>query len=454
MYLQRAARGRPEHPDRRLRQRGRDRLPRVRPRPVQPARHHARRHPRAQRAAVGRRWARAGATGTRSTSPTTTAGSRHAGQRRRDRVPVLRRRRGRLPDLGGRLPGRRRRGELPRRGDRHAGRADTRMPTSARSSASPRSTPTARSGCRRCGRSASALGSAMTESLVTRGHGAVAAGAVVPGHAERDPAGRRGRVRRRRTRTRSGPCSRNAAWATSRRRPTAATCTRSRTSTCRRICAVDPCGTVSGTITDSVSGAPLQGVHVGIAGHMSGLGSDLGDVTNAAAARSPSPTSRSTRTASSSWIRPGYEQATVANFVVNGDETVDRAITRDWAALEGGATLGTFTPPDYTDFGCGPSGVFDLSLGTGWGSDAPGPRSVVVKLPPRAIDVTSFGFDPGNTCGDGPDAATKTFTIYTKTAGGGVGARLLRRQAQDRPAEHAGALGGQEQRQVREAACS
>ncbi len=46
-------------------------------------------------------------------------------------------------------------------------------------------------------------------------------------------------------------------------------------------CAVDPCGTVSGTITDSVSGAPLSGVHVGIAGHMSGLGSDLGDVTDA-----------------------------------------------------------------------------------------------------------------------------------------------------------------------------
>ena len=75
------------------------------------------------------------------------------------------------------------------------------------------------------------------------------------------------------------------------------------------------------------------------------------------------------------------------------------------------------SPPDYTDFGCGPSGAFDLSLGTGWGSDSPGPRHIVVKLP-RAVDVTSFGFDPGNTCGDGPDAATKTFAIYTKKAGG------------------------------------
>ena len=113
----------------------------------------------------------------------------------------------------------------------------------------------------------------------------------------------------------------------------------------------------------------------------------------------------------------GYEQATIANLTVDGDETVDRAITRDWAATEGGATIVKASPPDYSDYGCGPSGAFDLSLGTGWGSDSPGPRHIVVKLP-QTIDVTSFGFDPGNTCGDGPDAATKTFTIYTKKAGG------------------------------------
>ena len=40
-----------------------------------------------------------------------------------------------------------------------------------------------------------------------------------------------------------------------------------------------------------------------------------------------------------------------------------------------------------------------------------------MKLP-KAVDVSSFGFDPGNTCGDGPAAATKTFAIYTKKAGG------------------------------------
>ncbi len=181
-------------------------------------------------------------------------------------------------------------------------------------------------------------------------------------------------------------------------------------------CAVDPCGTISGTITDSVSGAPLSGVHVGIAGHMSGLGSDLGDVTDASGTFSVAAVPFHTY-AKFVVDQTGYEQATIANLVVDGDETVDRAITRDWAAIEGGATLVKASPPDYTDFGCGPSGAFDLSLGTGWGSDSPGPRHVVVKLP-RTIDVTSFGFDPGNTCGDGPDAATRTFTIYTKKAGG------------------------------------
>jgi hypothetical protein len=181
-------------------------------------------------------------------------------------------------------------------------------------------------------------------------------------------------------------------------------------------CAVDPCGSISGTITDTVTGAPLEGVTVGIGGHVSVLGGDLGDTTDATGAFSIAdvPFHAYPKLVVD---RAGYEPGAVTHLVVNGDETVDRKITRDWAALEAGATLGHFTPPDYTDFGCGPSGVFDNALGTGWGSKAPGPRSVVVRLP-HAVDVTSFGFDPGNTCGDGPDAATRTFAIYTKKGGG------------------------------------
>ncbi len=181
-------------------------------------------------------------------------------------------------------------------------------------------------------------------------------------------------------------------------------------------CASDPCGTISGTITDSVTGAPLEGVTVGVGGHVSVLGGDLGTTTDAAGTFSIANVPFHTY---DKFVvdQIGYEPATISNLVVDGDETVQRKITRDWAAIEGGATVVKASPPDYSDFGCGPQGAFDLALGTGWGSDAPGPRSVVVKLP-QAVDVTSFGFDPGNTCGDGPDAATRTFSIYTKKAGG------------------------------------
>ena len=113
----------------------------------------------------------------------------------------------------------------------------------------------------------------------------------------------------------------------------------------------------------------------------------------------------------------GYEQPRRSNLVVNGDETIDRAITRDWAALEGGATIVKASPPDYSDYGCGPSARSTCRSTPGGDRTSPGPRQIVVKLP-QAIDVTSFGFDPGNMCGDGPDAATKTFKIYTKKVGG------------------------------------
>ena len=51
-------------------------------------------------------------------------------------------------------------------------------------------------------------------------------------------------------------------------------------------------------------------------------------------------------------------------------------------------------------------------MGIGFPGAAAGRGQVAAGL-----HVTSFGFDPGNTCGDGPDAATRTFKIYTKKAG-------------------------------------
>lgn len=190
-------------------------------------------------------------------------------------------------------------------------------------------------------------------------------------------------------------------------------------------CAVDPCGTISGTITDKATGNDLRNARVFLAGHSSGFATDLADVTD-------------TQGRFSIANVPfhdypelvidgvGYEQR-IRNVTVDGDETVDVKLVRDWASLEGGARLKSFTPPDYGPF-CGRNadGAFDLSLSSGWPSDAPGstvgsnvtgPRKAVVRLP-KAVDVTTFGIASGGTCGDGPESGVKRFTIETRKASG------------------------------------
>jgi hypothetical protein len=190
-------------------------------------------------------------------------------------------------------------------------------------------------------------------------------------------------------------------------------------------CSADPCGSIAGRIRDKVTGDPVAGVTVGVAGLSSGLATDLADVTAADGTFAIDDVPFHTY-AKIVVDAVGYEPVEVTDLAVDGDETLNRKVTRDWAALEGGATVERASPPDYSDYGCGPSGAFDLLLGSGWGSDAPdstagssvtGPRSIVVQLP-RAVDISSFGFDPGATCGDPRDAAVKAFTIQTRTAHG------------------------------------
>lgn len=190
-------------------------------------------------------------------------------------------------------------------------------------------------------------------------------------------------------------------------------------------CSAEPCGTISGTIRDRISGDPVAGVTVGVAGLSSGLATDLADITASDGTFSIADVPFHTY-AKIVVDAAGYEPLEVAGFAVDGDETLNRKVVRDWAALEGGATIEQASPPDYSDFGCGPSGAFDLLLASGWGSDAPdstagspftGPRSIVVRLP-EPIDISSFGFDPGATCGDPRNAAVRAFTIRTRTASG------------------------------------
>lgn len=191
-------------------------------------------------------------------------------------------------------------------------------------------------------------------------------------------------------------------------------------------CGADPCGTIKGRITDSLTGAALQGVRVSIGGLTSGSPGTTLTATTGPDGRYvlrdvPHHTYRDVVV-----DRWGLEPTVLHGVTVNGTETLNRQMVRDWAAIDGGARIVSFTPPDYSLFGCGPDGAFDRALGTGWGSDAPGstfgslrtgPRSVVVELP-RTIDIVSFAIDPGATCGDPPAAGLKAFDISTRRAGG------------------------------------
>jgi hypothetical protein len=175
----------------------------------------------------------------------------------------------------------------------------------------------------------------------------------------------------------------------------------------------DPRGTISGTITDAVTGAPIGGAKVAI----NGLGDGPDKLTatsdgagNYAIAAVPARIFPSLLISA-----PGYDAISVPVTVPAGTAAlVSRTLTRNWAALPGGASV---TPgpgsADYADQGCGPDAALDQSQGSGWSTDASGAgKSIVVTLP-AAVDVSAFVADPAEACGDDASSATADFRIET-----------------------------------------
>jgi hypothetical protein len=190
-------------------------------------------------------------------------------------------------------------------------------------------------------------------------------------------------------------------------------------------CATTDCATLSGKVTDRITGRPARGVRVGIPGLNSGSDFDLADTTDAngrfTIANVPFHTYPLLVLSGG-----GYEPILLKNVDVDGNTKLNPKVVRDWASTQGGAKVGKFTPPDYSP-ACGPDLAFDLELTTGWGSDAvgstsgsnkKGPRMVVVKLP-KVVDITSFALASDGTCGDGHSAGVKRFKIETKSGSGG-----------------------------------
>lgn len=186
------------------------------------------------------------------------------------------------------------------------------------------------------------------------------------------------------------------------------------------LCPTD-CGEISGIVTDSQTGEPVIGVGVAIAGHASGFLGDLADGTDAHGRFTIAEVPFHDYVVT---VQSAEHEPVRIDVTVDGSEDLEIGLTRDWASLPGGASLKTFSGPDYSPF-CGPQFAWDASLSSGWGSDAPsfegsgsgGPRINVVKLP-MAIDISTFGFATNGTCGDGPEAAVKAFEIQTRTGNG------------------------------------
>jgi hypothetical protein len=182
---------------------------------------------------------------------------------------------------------------------------------------------------------------------------------------------------------------------------------------------------IEGTVTDSETNEPVAGAHV----YVAGFGDTLSAVTRA----------DGTYSIGSTWGMypgtypkvvvqgPGFLADSQSVTVPVGDHaTADFSVQRDWAMSSGGGAITDFNGPDYSGFGCGPSGAIDGSLGTGWGStvgndagDATGTfldKYIVVKLP-QAVDIASFGVDPAATCGDSGSSSTGDFSIEVSADG-------------------------------------
>jgi hypothetical protein len=190
-----------------------------------------------------------------------------------------------------------------------------------------------------------------------------------------------------------------------------------------------PTGTVTGHVTSAETGLPLAGVQVSLGGH----GTDPGFADSFSAHTDSNGVYRIDGIPAGTYPKlvfaagGGFDRQTrrAVQVVGGGTLTADASVRRDWAATSGGARIVDATVDKYANLGCGTAALVDQSLGTGWSTDNTSPgvdqptptdHSVTIELP-AAIDISAFGMDPGNACGDGVSAATKGYLVETSSDG-------------------------------------
>jgi len=184
----------------------------------------------------------------------------------------------------------------------------------------------------------------------------------------------------------------------------------------------DALGNLSGQVTDSYSGDPIEGATVTVAFGGSPF------VTNPTVTTAADGTYTMYAIPQGTYPKvtvtaPGYDAQTFPLDLNQSTVTKSVALERDWAAGSGGATIDSFTGPNFN--GCGPEKAIDQSTAIGWGSTsdlvngAPGPATakyIVIKLP-QPVDLDHVTLDPHAICGDGTSASMGSYTIETSPDG-------------------------------------
>ena len=192
-----------------------------------------------------------------------------------------------------------------------------------------------------------------------------------------------------------------------------------------------PTGQISGRVADSDSGRPLEGIVVGVGG-LATAPSAYTATTAADGTYTIGPLPAGTYPVLTFRGGAGYERRSSRSVTVEAGatRTLDVSLRRNWSALAGGATVSATNDDSSGPFGCGVDQAIDGDPGTGWSAFVPtsaGAFGIVnphrgvaptmtVELP-ATIDVTAFGIDPSNTCGDDVTAATKDLRIEVSSDG-------------------------------------